>query len=91
MPYGNLDGHSGRSNSQGILEIQMIELLERPLPASPPMRIARRRRQIFPRSARPISPGNPRPASSITDPNLTTERYNEMLANIVRTVQPVGM
>ena len=44
-----------------------------------------------PLPARPISPGNPRPASSITDPNLTTERYNEMLANIVRTVQPVGM
>jgi hypothetical protein len=73
------------------LEIQMTELLERPLPANPPMRIARRRRHTFPRSARPISPGNPRPASSITDPNLTTERYNEMLASIVRTVQPVGM
>jgi hypothetical protein len=71
------------------LEIQMTELLERPLPANPPMRIARRRRHTFPRSARPISPGNPRPASSITDP--TTEQYDEMLANVVRTVQPVGM
>lgn len=73
------------------LEIQMTELLERPLPANPPTRIARRRRHTLPRSARPISPGNPRPASSITDPNLTTEQYNEMLANVVRTVQPVGM
>jgi hypothetical protein len=69
----------------------MTELLERQLPANPPMRIARRRRQIFPRSARPISLGNARPASSITDRNLTTEQYNEMLANVVRTVQPVGM
>ena len=68
----------------------MTELLERRLPANPPMRIARRRRHTFPRSARPISPG-PRPASSITDPNLTTEQYDEMLANVVRTVQPVGM
>jgi hypothetical protein len=69
----------------------MTELLERPLPANPPTRIARRRRYTFPRSARQISPGNPRPVSSITDPNLTTEQYNEMLANVVRTVQPVGM
>jgi hypothetical protein len=73
------------------LEIQMTELLERPLPANPPTRIARRRRHTVLRSARPISPGNPRPASSITDPNLTTEQYNEMLATVVRTVQPVGM
>ncbi len=73
------------------LEIQMTELLERPLPANPPMRIARSLRHTLPRSARPISPGNRRPASSITDPNLTTEQYNEMLANVVRTVQPVGM
>jgi hypothetical protein len=80
MPYGNLDGHSGRN-----------KFPLNPLAANAPMRIARRRRHTFPRSARPISPGNPRPASSITDPNLTTEQYNEMLANVVRTVQPVGM
>jgi hypothetical protein len=69
----------------------MTELLERPLPANTPTRIARRRRNTFPRSARQISPGSLRPVSSITDPNLTTEWYNEMLANVVRTVQPVGM
>ena len=69
----------------------MTELLERPLPATTPTRIARRRRHTFPRSARQISSGNPRPAASITDPNLTTEQYNETLANVVRTVQPVGM
>jgi hypothetical protein len=73
------------------LEIQMTELLERPLPATTPTRIAQLRRNTFPRGARQISPGNPRPASSITDPNLTSEQYNEMLANVVRTVQPVGM
>jgi hypothetical protein len=79
------------TDSLESLEIQMTELLERPLPANTPMRIARRRRHAFPRSARQISPGNSRPASSITDPNLTTAQYNEMLANVVRTVQPVGM
>lgn len=62
----------------------MTELLERP--ATTPTRIAPRRRNIFPRSAWQLSP-----AMSITDPNLTTEQYNETLANFVRTVQPVGM
>jgi hypothetical protein len=69
----------------------MTELLERPLPATRPTRIAPRRRNAFPRSAWQIGPGNPRPAMSITDPDLTTEQYNQMLANVVRTVQPVGM
>jgi hypothetical protein len=74
------------TNPLESLEIQMTELLERPLPANTPTRIARRRRHTFPRSAWRISP-----LSSITDPNLTTEQYNEMLAHVVRTVQPVGM
>ena len=69
----------------------MTDVIERPLPAPTATRIARRRRNTFPRSVWQISPTNPRPATSITDPNLTTEQYNETLANVVRTVQPVGM
>ena len=79
------------TNSLGLLETQMTEVLERPLPATRPTRIGRRRRNTLPHSAWQTSPARPRLATSITDPNLTTERYNEMLANVVRTVQPVGM
>ena len=69
----------------------MTEVLERPLPATRPTRIGRRGRNSLPRSAWQTSPARPRLVTSITDPNLTTEQYNEMLANVVRTVQPVGM
>jgi hypothetical protein len=70
----------------------MTEVLERPLPATRPTRIGRRRRNTLPRSAWQTSPARrPRLATSITDPDLTTEQYNEMLATVVRTVQPVGM
>jgi hypothetical protein len=79
------------TNSFGLLEIQMTEVLERPLPAIRPTRIGRRRRNSVPRSAWQTSPARPRLVASITDPDLTTKQYNEMLANVVRTVQPVGM
>lgn len=69
----------------------MTEVLERPLPATRPTRIGRRRRNTLPRTAWQTSPARPRLAMSITDPNLTTEQYNGMLAKVVRTLQPVGM
>jgi hypothetical protein len=91
MPNDSLDGQSGRTIPLESLEIQMTELLERALPETTSMRVARRRRSTFPRGGWQISPANPRPATSITDPNLTTQQYNEMLANVVRTVPPIGM
>ena len=65
----------------------MTELLERSLPATTPTRIRRRQLSSLPRSFRQLRPA----ARSITDPSLTTQQYNEMLARVVRTVEPVGI
>jgi hypothetical protein len=73
------------------LENQMTEVLDRLASANKPKRLGRHRRNTLPRSARRTRSDRPSEPVSITDLNLTAEQYNQMLARVIPTLQPVGM
>jgi hypothetical protein len=68
----------------------MTEVLDRPR-ATSHMFIQRRRRITCPQRVSLADVSCPPAAASITDPSLTTEQYNRLLAGIVRSVPPMGI
>ncbi len=67
----------------------MTEVLDRPRATT---HMSMRRRQITgPQRASLAQLSRPPAAVSITDPSLTTEEYNRLLAGVVRSVPPMGI
>jgi hypothetical protein len=69
----------------------MTEVLDGPASATRPTPSRRHRRNPLPRSAWRARADRPSEPVSITDLNLTAEQYNQMLATVIPTLQPVGM
>ena len=68
----------------------MTEVLDRPRSATH-LFIRRRRRITCRQRASLADLSCPPAAASITDPSLTTEQYNRLLAGVVRNVPPMGI